>query len=210
MDAKNAAGDLEYIRSVMERSRRRIDPHAFHFVHWGAIVAVWYPAANLLLHRGEKGAAIAVGVASLLLGMLLSGIREARLARRPRLPGEDELVGEQVLKVVWGSLGAALLVSVFGPATGFLRGETVPVVWGLAYANLAFMTGVVYSRESLWSGGFILAGCLLAMAFEEWNGVILGPVMGLGLIVPGLMAERRVREMARETAAEEPGEALGG
>ena len=74
------------------------------------------------------------------------------------------------------------------------------------YANLAFMTGVVYAREYLWSGAFILAGCLLAMVLEEWNGVVLGPFMGLGMIVPGLMAERRVRTLAREEA----GEAAGG
>ena len=200
MDARDAAKDLEFIRTVMERARRRIDPHAFHFVHWGAIVLVWYPAANLLQRRGEGGAALAVGVAALLLGGLLSGIREARLSRRPRLPGEDEHVSGQVLKIVWGTLGAAALVSFAAPATGFLPGESIPVVWGIAYANLAFMTGVVYSREYLWSGAAILAGCVLAMAVPEWNAAILGPFMGLGLMVPGLQAERRVKEMAKEAA----------
>jgi hypothetical protein len=202
VESRDAARDLAYIRSVMDRSRRRIDPHAFHFVHWGALVLLWYPASTLLLRSGEKGAAIAVGVAALLVGAALSGIREARLARSPRLAGEDEGAGDQVGRIVAGSLGAAALLSLFGPATGFLRGEEVPVVWGIAYANLAFMVGVVYDRAFLWSGVAIFAGCLLAMVFEEWNGVILGPFMGLGLMLPGLRAERRVRAMAREGAGD--------
>jgi hypothetical protein len=200
MDPRGAADDLSFIRAVMERAQRRIDPHAFHFVHWGALVLVWYPSLNLLERAGHREAMGWVGGSCLLLGMLLSGFREWRLSKRPRLLGGESLVERQVLRVVWGSLGAAALVSFFGPATGFLRGEDVPIVWGVAYANLAFMVGVVYSREYIWSGLFIFAGSLLAMVFREWSGVILGPFMGLGMIVPGVMAERRVRRMAAEEA----------
>ena len=200
MDAAGAADDLTFIRAVMDRAQRRIDPHAFHFVHWGALVLVWYPALNLLDRAGERAAMPWVGGGALLLGMLLSGVREWRLSKKPRLAGGESLVERQVLRVVWGSLGAAFLVSFLGPATEFIRGSEVPIVWGFAYANLAFMVGVVYSREYLKAGLFIFAGTLLAMVFEEWNGVILGPFMGLGLMVPGLMAERRVRAMAAEEA----------
>ena len=206
MDADGAADDLSFIRAVMERAQRRIDPHAFHFVHWGALVLVSYPAINLLERAGQREAMSWVGGAMLLLGMLLSGIREWRLSKRPRLLGGESLVERQVLQVVWGSLGAAAIVSFFGPATGFITHREVAIVWGFAYANLAFMVGVVYSREYLQSGLLIFAGTILAMVFEEWNGVILGPFMGLGMIVPGVMAERRVRRMA----AEEAGGALPG
>ena len=54
MDATKAGDDIRYIREVLERTRRRIDPHAFHFVHWGFIVLLWYPAMNLLALRGER------------------------------------------------------------------------------------------------------------------------------------------------------------
>jgi hypothetical protein len=200
MDAAGAADDLSFIRAVMDRAQRRIDPHAFHFVHWGALVLVCYPAMNLLERAGEREAMAWTGGAMLLAGMLLSMIREWRLSRKPRLAGGESLVERQVLQVVWGSLGPAALVSFVGPATGFIRGPDTAIVWGFAYANLAFMVGVVYSREYLRSGLFILSGTILAMVFREWSGVILGPFMGLGLIVPGLMAERRVRAMAAEEA----------
>jgi hypothetical protein len=37
-DSQGAARDLEFIRGIVQRTDRRIDPHAFHFVHWGVIV----------------------------------------------------------------------------------------------------------------------------------------------------------------------------
>ena len=195
---RTAEQDLGYIRSVMERTRRRIDPHSFHFVHWGAIVLVWYPLANLAELTGHREGLLPLGIAALALGSLLSFLRESRLARHPRLAGEDTFIGDQVGIIVAGCLAGAGILSFAGPATGFVEGQRVPVIWGLAYAVMAFMVGVVYSREYLRAGIAIFVGALAAMALPEYAGLVLGPFMGLGMIVPGVMAERRVRQMAAE------------
>jgi hypothetical protein len=202
MDAPQAEKDIEFIRTMMDRTRRRVDPHAFHFVHWGAIVLVWYPLANLFTLQERTALLLPLGVGALLLGGSLSWIREARLARRPRLQGEDTVVSDQVEGIAGACLAAAGIVTFAGPATGFLRGPDVPVVWGIAYAVMAYMVGVVYSREYRWAGAAIFAGSLAAMAWPAWNGFILGPCMGLGMIAPGLMAEGRVRAMAAEEVRE--------
>jgi hypothetical protein len=202
MEADRARRDLDLIRRVLDRSRRCVDPHAFHFVHWGAIVLAWFPISNLLVREGRFDLANVTGAASLLLGFALSWMRESRLKTAPRIAGEDEVFSRQVIRAVWGPLAAAGFVSAFGPATGFIEGPHVPVIWGIAYAAIAFMMGILYTPEFHWSGMAIFGGCLAAMAFPEWNGVILGPFMGLGLIVPGAMAERRVRRAAAEGAGD--------
>ena len=43
-----------------------------------------------------------------------------------------------------------------------------------------------------------------AMGFPDINGYILGPAMGLGMIIPGMMAEKRVRRLQAELAAATP------
>jgi hypothetical protein len=187
--------DLRLIRDLVARAEQRVDPHAFHFVHWGAIVLLWYPAANLLERAGRLDLAAAVGGGALLLGILLSVVREKRLG--DRLQGEDLRLGHQVMWITFASIGAGLVLSVVAPALHFLPGSHVPIVWGMVYANLAAMTGIVYRREFAVSGAAIFLASLIAMAWPGWSGVILGPAMGLGLIVPGLMAERRVRALAR-------------
>ncbi|MCI0650951.1 MAG: hypothetical protein L0Z55_03615 [Planctomycetes bacterium] len=201
----SAARDLEYIRRMLERTQQRIDPHAFHFVHWGAIVLVWYPLMNYFEESGQLAWRLPVSIVAIALGTLLSFAREIRLSRAPRLAGENTYIGRQVGIIVAGCIGAGVVLSGFAPATGFVDGPEVPVIWGLVYSALAFMTGVVYTREFLVSGVVIFAGTLLAMAIQQYNGFILGPFMGLGMIIPGLVAERRVTKMQEAPVAGDTG-----
>jgi uncharacterized membrane protein YgdD (TMEM256/DUF423 family) len=198
VDAREAGRGLDLIRDVIARTRRRLDPHAFHFVHWGAIVLVWYPVATWLTNEGRLGAMAAVGGASIVLGFALSFVRELRLRDAPRLAGGDPSLTRQVGVIVAGNVAAGMLLSSFGPATGVIDGPDVPIVWGLVYANLAFTTGVLYAKDFLVSGVVIFAGTLVAMLVQPYGGYVLGPVMGLGMIVPGRRAEARVRRLAEE------------
>ena len=191
----SAHADLAYIKAVAVRTERRIDPHAFHFVHWGAIVLVWFPLANAFEQRGNLTAYALTGAAALLLGILLSVWGERRLAATPRLEADNTFIGDQVGLVAALCVGAGIVLSALGPAFQFIAGRDVPTVWGFAYATMAAMTGVVYRREFLWAGAAIFLGAVLAMAFPQWNGYILGPVMGLGLIIPALAAERRGKRL---------------
>jgi len=198
MEPESARDDLSFIKQVISRTHRLIDPHAFHFVHWGGIVLVWYPLSNLLTDLGRLDWLLPLGIAAIGLGTGLSGLREMRLGRRPRLQGENTFVGRQVVWILASSLGVAGVLSGLAPATGFIEGPDVPIIWGLAYANMAFMIGVVYTRDFLVAGVFIFLGAVVAMLFQDQAGYILGPVMGLGLIVPGVLAERRVRLLQEE------------
>lgn len=191
----NAGDDLRYIRDVLHRTEQRVDPHAFHYVHWGAIVLVWYPLATFLAHRGRMDLYAGVGIAALALGVLLSVVREKRLSRHPRLEGGNTFLARQVARITFLTLVGGIVLGVVAPATGFVAGPDVPVLWGLTYAVMATMIGVVYRRSFLYAGVLIFAASLAAMALPAWNGYILGPAMGLGLMVPGLQAERRVRAM---------------
>jgi len=199
MDQDTAQGDLTFIRGVMERTERRIDPHAFHYVSWGIIVLIWYPLAHWFQMRGDLAAMATVGIVSVLLGMGLSALLQWRRNAQQKLTGENTFVARQVGQVTAGALVAAIVISAVGPPTGIVPGEKIPVVWGIAYAVMAYNVGVVYRAEFLWSGVFIFAGSLLALGLPEVQGYVLGPVMGIGMIVPGVMAERRVRRMRTES-----------
>lgn len=203
VDPQTAREDLAFLRAVLERTQRRVDPHAFHFVSWGAIVLVWYPLNNLIEMRETPGPwGLVLGVTSLLVGVAIGWIGEVRLNRklaRGELPPEDPEVGRQVVQVVWGALAPAIVLSSVGPATGLVPGPSIPLVWGFAYAVLAWGMGVVYSAEFRWGAVFIFAGCLAALAAPAYAGIVLGLTMGPGILVPGLIAMRRVRAQ-RESA----------
>jgi hypothetical protein len=193
-----ARADLAYIRDVMERTDRRIDPHAFHFVHWGAIVLVWFPLGTWFELEGRLDLLAWLCAGSLALGIALGVVREIALAKRPRLEGENTFVSDQVKVAAFAHVAAGVLLTILAPTFGFLSAHDTPTIWGLAYAGLAFSVGLVYRREFLWSAAAIFGAVLLAIAWPQWNGFFLGPAMGLGLLIPGLRAERRVRQLALE------------
>ena len=204
MERTEASRDLEFIRSVVDRSSRRVDAHAFHNVHWGLIVLVWFPLANWFEQSGRLSWMIALGVGSVVLGVSIGVVREIRLAKTPRLPGENTFISRQVALMVGASIVAGMTLSAIAPATGFIDGGNVPIIWGLVYTNIAFTMGVVVNRgDFLWSGVLIFAGVVAAMFLQQWNGYILGPAMGLGMIVPGVRAERRLRELIEDEGAQQ-------
>jgi hypothetical protein len=200
MDKDAAARDLALIRDVMRRAERRVDPHAFHYVHWGLIVLVWYPVGNFLEQRGQAPLLIWLGLGALALGVFLSIFREKRLEGSLRLAGENVFLARQVMWITFSTIGAGILLSVLAPATGFVDGHDVPTLWGLVYATMAAMVGIVYRVEFLLAGAVIFLAAVAAMFLPAYNGYILGPAMGLGLAVPGLLAERRVRTLAGDGA----------
>jgi len=200
IDKKLAAtADLEFIKEIMQRTHRRIDPHTFHFIIWGTLVLFLYPLLNWLGQQENLTAMRWIGIAALAVGMVLSTVTEIRLSKKPRLTGENTFVAKQVAMIVFANIGLASLLSAVGPATGLIPGPYVPVVWGFVYANMAYMVGVVYAREYLFAGAVICVGAFLAAMMPDYGGFILGPFMGLGMIVPALMAERRVARMRAET-----------
>ena len=198
--APKAAQDLQYIRGLIERTDRRIDPHAFHYVHWGAIVLVWYPLAKWFEIHGNAAAMAWVGLAAVALGTTLSLVREMRLREAPRLEAENTYVSTQIMLATFVSIGGGVFLSAFSPAFGFIDGPNIPTLWGLVYATMASMIGIVYRRAFLYAGAFIFLASLVAIALPQWNGFIVGPAMGLGMIIPGIQAERRVQQMRTESA----------
>ena len=202
MDSEQARRDIAFVSDVLRRTNERVDPHLFHFVHWGGIVLFWYPVSNYLQSRERLKWVVVVGAVSVALGMLLSALRERRIQRHPRLPGANTFISTQLAFVTAGNIGVGFLLSWLAPALGLIDGRNVPILWGLIYANLTFTTGVVYEREFLWAAVAILVGVVLAIVFQDHAGYILGPFMGLGMIVPGLRAEERVRRMVQEREVE--------
>ena len=198
-DRASASADLHYIRKILEQTQARIDPHAFHFVMWGTLVLIGYPLLNWLELRERWSSMLWIGVGALVLGAVLSAAFEIRLAGRPRLPAENTFVARQVVLIVAANIGLGALLSSAGPALGIVPEDRVSIVWGFLYANMAYMVGVVYMREYIVAGLAIATGTLIAWKVPDYSGFILGPFMGLGMIIPGVMAERRVARLRRES-----------
>lgn len=199
MDREQAARDLELIGRVLEQTRRRVDPQMFHLIIWGTIVLVWYPLMSWFEASGRGRTCLWVSVVALGSGTLLSSFLGWWYARRPRLAAANTTLARRLgqLTAIFVLTGVVLSFAVPMLAEG--GGAYVPHVWGLLYALMLMTLGVIYSREFFFCGLPSLLATIAALHWVTWSGYLLGPAMGLGCIVAGTIAERRVARMRRET-----------
>jgi hypothetical protein len=126
---------------------------------------------------------------------VVSGIRVSKRQKKaglvPRLSKQISWVWMIVLAhgVVWSTLG--LFFDFFG-GPGFL--------WALVYSIALSITGVIYSKEWLWGGIGIFAGMVAAFIIKDYAYLILGLAMGLGCIIPAIIAQKNYRKQEKENA----------
>jgi hypothetical protein len=161
-------------------------------------VLVWYPLANWFELRGDGRAVFIVMAVAVALGTLGSFLGEWRVQRAPRLKSGNTRLAGQCVSLVWIFMGSASLLSAVLPFAHPGAGRFVPHVWGFSYAFMAMTLGIVYSREFFWSGLAIFGAAVAAIFLLPYWGFILGVAMGLGILVPGLLAERRVSRLQRD------------
>jgi hypothetical protein len=200
MDREQATQDLELIARVLDQTRRRVDPQMFHAIIWGSIVLVWYPLMNWFERRGNGRAELILGIAATGLGFALSSYLGWRQGRRPRLAASNTRFARCIGAFTATIVGTGVLLSIAVPALAPGGERFIPHVWGMLYALMLMTLGVFYSREFFWCGLPSLAATLFALHWPGAAGFILGPAMGLGCIVAGVIAERRVARLRRESA----------
>ncbi len=201
MDREQAVQDLELISRVLDGTRRRVDPQMFHAIVWGTIVLVWYPLMSWFERSGDRRAELVVSIAAIAGGSVLSAFLGWRSGRRPRLPAANAHLARRVGALTAIFIATGILLSMAVPSLVQGGERFIPHVWGLLYALMLMTLGVVYSGECFFCGLPSLIGTIVALRFPSEAGFILGPAMGLGCIVAGVIAERRVARLRLESVA---------
>ena len=196
MDDAQAGRDLELVRDLVARTQRRIDTHAYQFIWWGSIVLVWYPLGNSMPERFGLISVIALAVGA--VGSTFLGWRNNR---RPRIAAESTRVSRQLGAIVAVCIGGGIVLSVALPTARALDPRLMPTMWALIYGVMTTMTGIVSTKEWCWSGAGIFAAAIVSLYLPDYSGYITGVAMGLGLIVPGILCERRVARLRAEDEA---------
>jgi hypothetical protein len=191
MDARQAARNLEVIRTLMERTCQyqlltaRASLVAGSLAGAGALAFLWLDPADPRPFGAIWALVFAGSLLATALGTMLRG----------RESGE-RVWSRQARAVVLAlapSLFAALVLSVFF----FARGSHLwlPGVWMLCYGQGALATSAYAPASIRWLGVIVLllGGVTLALG-PAWAVPLMGLVFGLGHVVLGsalLVAERR-------------------
>ncbi|MBI2921989.1 MAG: hypothetical protein HYY18_12960 [Planctomycetes bacterium] len=199
MNNQQAAEDLALIRSILQATHRRVDPQMFHFIIWGALVLLWYPAENWFDFHPNEIARNTIRIGAIATGTVLSTILGWLSNRRPRLPGSNTRLAAQLGGVVALFIGSGVLFTILIGALHQGGEPFIPILWGFVYALCLVTFGIFFSKDLIPCGLLALAGTAAALAFPAYAGFILGPTMGLGALAAGILAERRVAGLKKET-----------
>jgi len=188
--------DLKFIRVMVERTHRQIDPEAFSMITWGLVCMVIYFGIYFLAIHKMFNWIPYVLFPSLAVGGIVGGISTYRVSKRQRAQGVISHIWKQLNwlwlilvtnALIWSSLG--LFRDYFG-GYGFL--------WAAVYAIALSMTGIIYSKEWLFGGIAIFIAIIVAFFIKPYSYLILGAVMGLACIIPAIIAHRRFSRSEKE------------
>jgi len=190
----DAAGDLAFIRRIMEESRRQARDNGVYYLLWGGLVIVCTPVSYLLGFAGQ-GRFVPWFWGAAFSGM---GIFLAIGAARSR--GKGGTLGNFLLGAVWGSV--LLLMAALVGASALAGRLDLPWAMGLSSLGigLGYLLSAAVGRSPL----------ILALALPWWIGGLIIPLLpplhapaalaGLTLLfefIPGLAMYLRWRAARR-------------
>lgn len=203
MEKEKAFEDLNLINKVLQMTHRRVDPHMFHLIIWGLIVLVWYPLLNYLTLTNQFYYIPATMAFFLGGGGIASFIFSMRTVARPRIKAGNVRFSLKIGAIAWYFTGLGVVISILIPKLYPGSYQLLYPIWGGIYALMLFTWGIFYSIEFLWCSFLPLLGTIASLVWLQYAGFILGPTMGIGVLIPGVIAELRVARMRKEILSEE-------
>ena len=188
--------DIKFIRSVIEKTYRPFPPGSPVIIAWGLIFLTGLPLTQYCLAKSQLEEFIqpmwiilwVIGAFVGIFNGLRCEIRERKTGHISRLSNQIGLIWYILLLngTIWASL------ELFGHSFG-----NPAFLWaGIFGFGLSFM-GILSSKEWLFGGIAIFISILAASFIKDYAYVILGLAIGLGCIVPAIIAQRNYRKQEK-------------
>jgi hypothetical protein len=192
---KELSENLRFMRSVIEKTHREINPGWPIMVVWGLIIMIGFPALYYLKTnqldpwlRPIQWLLIVIGVGITIYFGANARWHERKAGLIPRLSKQIYWIWFVLTAnaTIWICLG--LFKDHIG-GFGFL----LTAIYGIGLS----MMGILYSREWLYGGIAIFIGIVAANFTEPYAYYILGIVTGLACIIPAIIAQRNYRKQEK-------------
>lgn len=200
---QQALQDLEFIRRVMEETRRAAVGSNPLFFLWGAVIWVEVLLTYGFVYVSVKGpdlipyipwvwALLSAAAVVYTIAFLVQGSR-----RRAKL----STFSDRVIGYLWtGSLVSLVLIAYLSPLNAILTGQGYSYVLPMAaqtvlLAGALFVMGGVYELRSLMNLAlaFWVGAVLELLGPSDWTALIHGVVVGTGFLVVGALLRRQAQ-----------------
>lgn len=201
---KTAADDLRFMRSVIEKTCRQIDPGWPIMIVWGQIFMIGYIVSHFFVIYQLRDWLWPIYLLLLAIAFGAALYFGAQANMRERKAGLISQLTKQIYWIwfilaangtIWTCLG---LFRDYVGGFGFL--------WAAIYGIALSMMGILYSKEWLYGGIAIFCAILAAFYITSYAYVILGIVTGLACTMPAIIAQRNFRTQEKENEQALPAE----
>ena len=194
MQNQQLTEDLRFLRSMIDRTRPRIDAAAPIMITWGSIALIGSPLTEWLIrnHRFDDIDRV-WAVLIMLIGVPLSAYFGYRAKKQCALLGVTPYVARQI-GWVWAVLIPNLVAWSFLVRFWLHAPHLMVFVSAAIYGIGLAMMGILYSKEWMIAGLSVFIAIPTAAFYLEHAQTVLGMVIGISCIVPALISLRRQSE----------------
>ena len=193
-----SADDLKFMRSVVEKMHRQINPEAHVMIMWGFICMIIYIGIHFLIEYSLHKWIYYLYVPPIVIGAFYSVVNTVYALRREKKAG---CVSRVSIQLVWAGIivmSHAFVWDMLGVFDNTFCGAGF--IYALSLSIFLSMGGIFYSKEWLFGGIGIFAGMLLAFFVKDYSLVILGLAIGAGCIITAIIAQKNYRKWKKENA----------
>lgn len=190
--------DIKFMRSVIDKTCRKIDPGWPTLITWGLIIIIGFPLLYFLKIQQLDNWVWRIQWLIAVSGFSISAYFVFKAILRERKAGIISKLSRQIYLVflilsangfIWTYLD--LFRDNIG-GFGFL--------WTAITGIELTMIGILYSREWLYGGLAIFSGIIAARFTEPYAYYILGIVTGFACIIPAIISQINYHKQEKENA----------
>jgi hypothetical protein len=191
---ENIQEDIAYIKSMIHRTQRVIDPGAYFFILWGIIIIIGNGILPLispkLIEIYWLTAAPIAAIVSFIIGAFIF----------PKTSRCATLLSKQIGQL-WGTFGWSAILIMF---LGFFFPQKIDctllgLIIYILMALTLFATGIIYKAEYYVAGVLVFIAAILSSFYPSMAAVSLtGFLSGGSLIVLGILALLRLKQIEKD------------
>ncbi len=182
---KNAIDELNYIKKIIEDSRRIVADNGMGYIVWGVLVTIGMVLGYIKYSMNLAFDYIWAWAIIIALGWLFSFIAYYR-----KKPAEVSTFAGRIIGRLWFSFGVSMTVLGFGGYFSHaISGEYISAVIALVLGAAYYISSILYDWNWFkaigvlwWAGGFTL---LFVNDVKQF--LIMAGLMIFGQIVPGII-----------------------